>query len=68
MSECQTKAGNQEFQSLNVIDNFDNFENYPWDMLNKFCFYVYAQMSLFMGENDNVFFLQPHPHPLVDQS
>ena len=40
----------------------------PWDMLNNFCFHVYAQMSLFMGENDNVFFLQPHPHPLVDQS
>ena len=24
MSECQTKAGNQEFQSLNVIENFEN--------------------------------------------
>ena len=28
----------------------------PWDMLNNFCFHVYAQMSLFMGENDNAFF------------
>ena len=29
----------------------------PWDMLNNFCFHVYAQMSLFMGEIDNAFFL-----------
>ena len=27
----------------------------PWDMLNNFCFHVYAQMSLFMGVNDNGF-------------
>ena len=24
-----------------------------WDMLNNFCFHVYAEMSLFMGENVN---------------
>ena len=24
------------------------------DMLNNFCFHVYAQKSLFIGENDNV--------------
>ena len=29
----------------------------PWDMLNNFCFHVYAQMSLFVGENDNAYFL-----------
>ena len=28
-----------------------------WDMLNNFCFHVYAQKSLFMCENGNVFFL-----------
>ena len=28
----------------------------PWDMLNNFCFHVYAQKSLFIGENDNVYF------------
>ncbi len=28
----------------------------PWDMLNNFCFHVYAQMLLFIGENDNDFF------------
>ena len=28
----------------------------PWDMLNKFCFPVYAQNSLFIGENGNAFF------------
>ena len=27
----------------------------PWDMLNNFCLYVYAQMSLFMDENGNAF-------------
>ena len=26
-------------------------------MLNNFCFHVYAQNSLFIGENDNEFFL-----------
>ena len=35
-----------------------------WDMLNNFCFHVYAQMSLFMGENVNAFFLTPPPAPL----
>ena len=33
----------------------------PWDMLNNFCFHVYAQMSLFMGVNVNAFFLTPAP-------
>ena len=28
----------------------------PWDMLNNFCFHVYAQMSLFMDVNVNGFF------------
>ena len=27
----------------------------PWDMLNNFCFHVYAQKSLFIGENGNGF-------------
>ena len=35
----------------------------PWDMLNNFCFYTYAQMSLFIGENSNVFLdLCSKPH------
>ena len=29
----------------------------PRDMLNNFCFHVYAQKSLFLGENGNGFFL-----------
>ena len=33
----------------------------PWDMLNNFCFHVYAQMSLFLGENDNAYFLTAAP-------
>jgi len=28
----------------------------PWDMLNNFCFHVYAQKLLFKGENGNAFF------------
>ena len=27
-----------------------------WDMLNNFCFHVYAQNSVFIGENGNEFF------------
>ena len=30
----------------------------PWDMMNNFCVHVYAQMSLYMGENVNAFFWQ----------
>ena len=38
----------------------------PQDMLHNFCFHVYAQKSLFIGENGNAFFLPPPPqqqHP-----
>ena len=28
--------------------NFENTTNDPWDMLNKFCFHVYAQKLLFI--------------------
>ena len=28
-----------------------------WDMLNNFCFHVYARKSLFIGENNNAFWL-----------
>ena len=30
---------------------------YPRDMLNNFCFHVYAQKSMFIGENGNGFWL-----------
>ena len=33
----------------------------PRYMLNNICFHVYAQKSLFIDENGNYFFLQPHP-------
>ena len=36
------------------LENFENIKNDPWDMLNNFCFYVYAQKSLFKVENVNV--------------
>ena len=51
MSERQTKAGNQE-----CFAKLANLQIDPWDMLNNFCFHVYAQKSLFIGENDNVYF------------
>ena len=35
----------------------------PWAMLNNFCFHVYAQMSLFMGEKCNDYFLTSPPAP-----
>ena len=41
----------------------------PWDMLNNFCFHVYAQMSLFMGENVNAFFWtapSPVSEPIIE--
>ena len=43
----------------------------PWDMLNNFCFHVYAQMSLFMGVNVNDFFLTaaaplPVTNPIIE--
>ena len=34
----------------------------PRDMLNNFYFHLYAQKSLFIGENCNVFFLDSHSH------
>ena len=46
MSECQTKAGDQEcFWKLEKFktwkpENFENTKNDPWDMLNNFCFHV----------------------------
>ena len=39
----------------------------PRDMLNNFCFHVYAQKSVFIGEIGNGFFL-PHPCLGVDKS
>ena len=49
MSESQTGAVNLKTWKL---ENIENIKNYPWDMLNNFCFQVHAQKSLFLGEND----------------
>ena len=66
MSESQTKAGNQrKFENLKKFEILKKFENLkfkiarvdPRDMLNNFCFHLYAQKSLFIGENCNAFFL-----------
>ena len=45
MSNCQVVR----LSSCQVV-KFD-----PWDMLNNFCFDVYAQKSMFIGENGNGF-------------
>ena len=37
----------------------------PRDMLNNFCFHVYAQKSLFIGENGNAFFTPSAPMPVT---
>ena len=55
MSESQTGAGNLKTLKTWKPENFENIKNDPWDMLNNFCFHVYAQKSLFIGQNDNVF-------------
>ena len=45
------------------LENFENIKNDPWDMLNNFCFHVYAQKSLFIAENCNAFLGPQPPHP-----
>ena len=70
MCECQTKAGNQEY--FCKLANLQNWQIDPWDMLNNFCFHVYAQKSLFIAENCNAFLgphpQQHHPHLLLNMS
>ena len=50
MSESQTGAGNLKifkiFKIFEIFKKFVNIENDPRDMLNNFCFHVYAQKSL----------------------
>ena len=72
MSESQTKAGNQsKFEKNWKFEKIWKFENLkfkiaqvdPRDMLNNFCFHVWAEKSLFIAENCNAFFWPPH-HPI----
>ena len=47
MSECQTKAGNQEcFEKLSLLALLSLFHSLYLDMLNNFYFHLYAQKSL----------------------
>ena len=54
MSECQTKAGNQNTLTHSVTLSLSHFHtitlslsySLTLDMLNNFCFHVYAQKSL----------------------
>ena len=66
MSESQTKAGNQEcfekleklsLSLLSLLSQLSLFHSLSLDMLNNFCFHVYAQKSLFKVENVNAYFL-----------
>ena len=69
--KCHLKtAGTKKFQvpfcHLAVICQMLNVD--PREMLNNFCFHVYAQKSLFIAENVNAFFLTPTaaaPDPLT---
>ena len=63
-----TSASSPSPVSLEVLElvlkilNFVNMKNDPRDMLNNFCFHVYAEKSLFIGENDyGSFWQQQHP-------
>ena len=64
MSERQTKAFAKCFAfafakcfaKLEKFANLQKLQIDPWDMLNNFCFHVNAQKSLFIFENDNVYF------------
>ena len=58
MSESQTGAGNLKFfEIFEIFKNFEilnfvNIKNDPRDMLNNFCFHVYAQKLLFIDKNE----------------
>ena len=66
MSERQTKAGNQITlsHSLTLSSFHSLIHSLSLDMLNKFCFHVWAQKSLFVAENCNAFFWTPSTAPL----
>ena len=65
MSECQTKAGNQEcfeklslslLSLLSLLPLLSLFHSLYLDMLNNFCFNVYAQKSLTLSHSFNLSF------------
>ena len=41
---------------LKVRPKLGNGNSNVWHMINNVCFHVYAQKSLFIGENDNAYF------------
>ena len=73
MSERQTKAGNlvnlQTCKLLSHSHTLSISHSLTLDMLNNFCFHLYAQKSLFIGENVNAFFLtasaESAPYPVT---
>ena len=56
MSERQIKAG-----KLQNLKKLALSHSLTLDMLNNFCFHLYAQKWLFIAENCNAFFLPPPP-------
>ena len=77
MSESQTKAGNQEcfekleklsLSLLSLLSQLSLSHSLSLDMLNNFCFHVYSQKSLIIGENGNDLFLHHHPLLLLQSS
>ena len=53
-----------EINDGEVPKDFDKDLRKYWKNFIVFCFHVYAQKSLFIGENVN-FFLPPHRHPIL---
>ena len=65
MSESQTGAENLKTLETLKLENVENIKNDSWDMLNNFCFHVYAQKLLFLCENCNAFLGRHQPqHPV----
>ena len=61
-SDSKTKAGTRNskvwiFLKTWKIWKLENIENDPWNMLNNFCFHIFAQKSLIISEIGNVYFL-----------
>ena len=52
-----------EPENFENLKTFENIKNDHWDMLDNFCFHVYAQKSLIIGENDNEYFLTSSSPP-----
>ena len=51
--------------SLSLLSKLSISHLLSLDMLNNFCFHVYAQKSMFIAENCNDFLGTPSPSPVT---